>query len=482
MIVFLQLTTAGSDTGPFDLYSNLDGYIIAFETGVNKATLETGYSTTVPDYTNTVRITSTGDCINSVDITLRLAECDLDGYVENITTTTTSTTTICIPQTIYAGETYYKSGDTAIESGLRVNNYTSFYPDGTKAFFTQHNNGLAGGSPTGIHDPIIAYDLATPWDVSTIIKTGELQSTNSPYQWFSTPAVTSNLQTSYGVGENQTIGHTFSEDGTKLFTAGKDIGLLQRYDLTTAWDITTMVFNSSTVEYTGTTGTSLLAVKFSSDGLTMVLLGDITARYDLINPWDIIGATLNSTATGNSSDINFQNSGLYLFTFSGSNLIRKTLGSAYDITNVIATQSLVTTVIPQSNFPRIVFKDGFKGYINTYNGTEPSIISAFELTCEFDISGAIPAPTTTTTTTEIFCYQYTASNYDCVTCSSLGTNTGFTNGELLTVGKWYLYTNTLTSETYKILIDTYVGTTLGLPNSTVLDINKKNTCVEVICP
>lgn len=91
MIVFLQLTTAGSDSGPFDLYSNLDGYITAFETGVDKATLEAGYSTTVPDGASIVRITSTGDCINSVDITLRLAECDLDGYVENITTTTTTT-------------------------------------------------------------------------------------------------------------------------------------------------------------------------------------------------------------------------------------------------------------------------------------------------------------------------------------------------------------------------------------------------------
>lgn len=92
MIVLLTLTTAGSDSGPFNLYSNLDGYITAFETGVDKATLEAGYSTTVPDGASVVRITSTGDCINFVDITLRLAECDLDGYVENITTTTTTTT------------------------------------------------------------------------------------------------------------------------------------------------------------------------------------------------------------------------------------------------------------------------------------------------------------------------------------------------------------------------------------------------------
>lgn len=130
----------------------------------------------------------------------------------------------------------------------------------------------------------------------------------------------------------------------------------------------------------------------------MILLGNsITARYELVSPWDIIGATLIFTSTGNSSDIDFQNGGLYLFTFSGSNLVRKTLGSPYDITTIIETQTLITTVIPQAISPRIVFKDGFKGYISTFNSLEPSIISAFELTCEFDISGTIPTTTTTTT-------------------------------------------------------------------------------------
>ena len=77
LLVLLTLTTAGSDTGPFDLYSDLDGFITPFETGVDKATLEAGYSTTVPDGASIVRITSTGDFVNSVDITLRLADCNL---------------------------------------------------------------------------------------------------------------------------------------------------------------------------------------------------------------------------------------------------------------------------------------------------------------------------------------------------------------------------------------------------------------------
>lgn len=96
MTVFLQLTVVGSDTGPFDLYSNFD-YDVPFETGVTKADLELGYITEVPDYAIVIRVTSTGDCINSTDIILSDTDCILDGYVEEITTTTTTSSTTAAP-------------------------------------------------------------------------------------------------------------------------------------------------------------------------------------------------------------------------------------------------------------------------------------------------------------------------------------------------------------------------------------------------
>jgi hypothetical protein len=74
MTVLLTLTTAGADSGPFDLYSNLDSFTVPFETGVSKASLVGGYTTTlVPDYTTTVRVVSTGMCISSVNIPLYTA-------------------------------------------------------------------------------------------------------------------------------------------------------------------------------------------------------------------------------------------------------------------------------------------------------------------------------------------------------------------------------------------------------------------------
>lgn len=80
MTVLITLTTAGTDSGPFDLYSNLDGYTSAFESSINKTALLSGYaSALVPDYTTTIRIKSNNElCTNYVDIS-----------VETTTTTTT---------------------------------------------------------------------------------------------------------------------------------------------------------------------------------------------------------------------------------------------------------------------------------------------------------------------------------------------------------------------------------------------------------
>lgn len=79
MIVLITLTTAGADVGPFDLFSNTDGYSVAFETGVSRSALVAGYtSSLVPNGTTVVRVYSNGVCVNYIDLT--------------ITTTTTTTT------------------------------------------------------------------------------------------------------------------------------------------------------------------------------------------------------------------------------------------------------------------------------------------------------------------------------------------------------------------------------------------------------
>jgi hypothetical protein len=91
MTVLVTLTLAGADTGPFNLYSNSDGFVNAIATGVAKAALEAGYSLTgVPDDATIIRANSTGTCTNYLDMYLI-------GGTTTTTTSTTSTTTTSIP-------------------------------------------------------------------------------------------------------------------------------------------------------------------------------------------------------------------------------------------------------------------------------------------------------------------------------------------------------------------------------------------------
>lgn len=87
MTVLITLTSAGTDSGPFDLYSDLDGYTSAFELSVDKALLLVGYSSSsVPDGTTNIMIKSNGElCTNYIIVP-----------VEPMITTTTTTTTTTI--------------------------------------------------------------------------------------------------------------------------------------------------------------------------------------------------------------------------------------------------------------------------------------------------------------------------------------------------------------------------------------------------
>ena len=81
MTALITLSIAGTDTGPFNIYSNLDAFTSPFATGISRASLLSGYScSVVPDYATVIRISSVGDCTNFIDIPL------------DSTTTTTTTT------------------------------------------------------------------------------------------------------------------------------------------------------------------------------------------------------------------------------------------------------------------------------------------------------------------------------------------------------------------------------------------------------
>jgi hypothetical protein len=91
--VLITLTVAGADTGPFSLFSDADGYVTPFETGVPKSSLVSGYtSVLVPDLATIIRVQSTSVlCPNYVDLPIGGLTTTTTTTAEPTTTTTTST-------------------------------------------------------------------------------------------------------------------------------------------------------------------------------------------------------------------------------------------------------------------------------------------------------------------------------------------------------------------------------------------------------
>ena len=119
MIVTITLTTAGGNTGPFDLYSDSDNYTTPFVTGVIKSNITTGYtSNVVPNNATTIRCKSNnGLCTNSVDLPIS----GLPSPTSTPTPTPTFTGTSGTLTFYYAGST-----EAAVcSSSIALRGYTS---------------------------------------------------------------------------------------------------------------------------------------------------------------------------------------------------------------------------------------------------------------------------------------------------------------------------------------------------------------------
>jgi hypothetical protein len=272
---------------------------------------------------------------------------------------------LCVPQMIYSGENF---------TNLSLSNGSSFKSDGTVLYITIHNT--AGGSPS---DSVCAYSLSTPWDVSTITLPRIGCSIASP------------------VSPSANYGSYFSPDGSNLFLANSSYNSIIKYTLSTPWDVSTSSYSPGDLFSGGTLiGPSYL--EFSPDGLFMfvVVSSGLLKKYSLTTPWIInTGVVEVQSISFNSFDFTFQNNGTYLFSIiTGVSIRRQTLTTPYDLTSIdpLLTQTEnVSSFIFGGNFYSITFRDGFKGFISGYYSAAPSRteIYAFNLTCEYDISGPL---------------------------------------------------------------------------------------------
>lgn len=245
-------------------------------------------------------------------------------YLEKVGTVTTTTTNYTFSNSVYTGKTLDLSNEDTSPEGIFFSN------DGTKLFTT----GLAT-------DSVYRYDLSTPWDITTAaynqsvsINTQEpavkgvhfkpdgtkmyIIGTSSDDIHEYTLSTAWDLSTvsypgnSLYVGAQDIVpyGLYFKTDGTKVFALGANTTEVYEYDLSTAWTISTAIYNSNSFDVTITGANPGYGLAFNSDGTEMYVTDAVTDaiyKYDLTTAWDVTTASYSSSFDISAQEANVRN-------------------------------------------------------------------------------------------------------------------------------------------------------------------------------
>jgi len=152
---------------------------------------------------------------------------------------------------------------------------------------------------------------------------------------------------------------TFSADGLKMYTTGLNSSSVHQYTLSTAWDITGATFASSEDLVAQVASSYPLGVAFNTAGTVMFVVG-ATAKavysYDLGTAWDVTTSTYVATKSVSAQDtspteVEFSTDGRIMFVLgdAGNSVYRYDLSTAWDLTT--ATYTATKTVSAQGTSP-----------------------------------------------------------------------------------------------------------------------------------
>jgi hypothetical protein len=134
----------GGDAGPFNLYSNVGGYAIPFETNISASALQAGYTSyVVPNGTTIIRVTSVGVCTNSIDITVGLTPTTTTTSSSSSSTSTTTSTAVPTTTTTSSSST-----STSTSTTLAPTTTTTTTEEGPTACNCQTVTWVNPGTPT----------------------------------------------------------------------------------------------------------------------------------------------------------------------------------------------------------------------------------------------------------------------------------------------------------------------------------------------
>ena len=163
----------------------------------------------------------------------------------------------------------------------------SFNPDGTKMFLTNQDS-----------DQMKAFDLDVGWDLSSFdeddygsIETFNLDGGEKPFK------------------EQKVKGHYFREDGLKLYIVGEGNNSAIEYNLSSAFDLTSITGNTSqSYDISSSVSpveTEINGIHFKPDGTRMYTGGNdnnVVYEHRLSTAWDVSTATFYTSKSINSEE------------------------------------------------------------------------------------------------------------------------------------------------------------------------------------
>jgi 6-phosphogluconolactonase (cycloisomerase 2 family) len=225
-----------------------------------------------------------------------------------------------------------------------------FKPDGTKMYIC----GTTGSSSQKVNE----YDLSTAWDPSTATHNQGL-----------------NVST-LGASEATPQGIFFKDDGTKMFIVGNTGDAVHEYTLSTAWDISSASFVDSTS--TSTQTTNPVSLFFKADGTKLYTINLFTSQvyqYDLSTAWDASTMSYNNVSfdldapvnASSAKEISFNPDGTKMWAIfdGGDRIAEYDLSTAWDVSSASYNSTVGVVSFSQETTPRSLFfkSDGSKMYI-----------------------------------------------------------------------------------------------------------------------
>ena len=225
-----------------------------------------------------------------------------------------------------------------------------FKPDGTKMYIC----GTTGSSSQKVNE----YDLSTAWDPSTATHNQGL-----------------NVST-LGASEATPQGIFFKDDGTKMFILGNTGDAVHEYTLSTAWDISSGSFVDSTT-VSGQT-VNPVSLCFKADGTKLYTINLFTSQvyqYDLSTAWDASTMSYNNVSfdldapvnASSAKEISFNPDGTKMWAIfdGGDRIAEYDLSTAWDVSSASYNSTVGVVSFSQETTPRSLFfkSDGSKMYI-----------------------------------------------------------------------------------------------------------------------